>query len=283
MNQVKIQLEAPLQLGEQSFGLMFNPRLNDLFYWHFHQEYELVYIEAESGPRQIGAHSSRYSGSDLVLIGSNLPHLNFDYNVRGPYRKVVLHLQKELIEKQWAVLPELELINQLFQKSAKGLAFQGKQKLITGNRLFALEGLNPARQYLELMDILLELAEFGPSETLHKRPFFNQYTEREQNRIKKIFAFIDANYHRNISLEEISDLCHLSREAFCRYFRKMTNASFTEFLNRYRISQSKNMLMVGYSVSDACYASGFGSLSYFNRIFRRVAGENPTAFRKRFE
>jgi AraC-like DNA-binding protein len=283
MNHVRIQLEAPLQMGSQSFGLMFNPRLNDLFYWHFHPEYELVYIEAESGPRQIGAHSSRYSGSDLVLIGSNIPHLNFDYGVRGSYRKVVVHLQKELIENQWAILPELASMSRLFQKSAKGLAFHGRQKLITGNRLFALEGLNPARQYLELMDILLELADCVQSETLHEQPYYNQYTEREQNRIKAIFAFIDENYHRNINLQEISSRCHLSREAFCRYFKKMTNASFTEFLNRYRISQSKNMLMTGYSVTDACYASGFGSLSYFNRIFRRVAGENPSEFRQRFE
>ena len=283
MNPIQVQLETPLKKGTQSFGLMFNPRLNDLFYWHFHPEYELIYIEAESGPRQIGAHSSRYSVSDLVLIGSNIPHLNFDYGVRGPYRKVVLHLQKELIENQWSALPELAPIYRLFQKAAKGLAFHHQQKSTTGNRLFALEGVNPTRQYLELLDILLDLADHGVSEDLHEQPYANQFTEREQTRIKDIFAFIDQQYHRPIPLQEVADNCHLSREAFCRYFRKMTNASFTEFLNRYRISQSKNMLMSGYSVSDACYASGFGSLSYFNRIFRSVAGENPSSFRKRFD
>lgn len=280
---MKVQLENPLTQGDQSFGLMFNPRLNDLFYWHFHTEYELVYIEAESGPRHVGSHTSRYSGSDLILIGSNIPHLNFDYGVKGSYRKVVVHLKKSLVETQWANMPELASLNGLFEQASKGLYFIHAQKNETGQRLFALEGLSPARQYLELLNILIELAEVGESHSLHERPYANEYTLREQNRIRHVFTYIDRNYSRSITLAEVAELSHLSREAFCRYFKRMTNYSFTEFLNRYRVSQSKNMLMNGYSVTDACYACGFGSLSYYNRIFRKVTDENPSTFKKRYE
>lgn len=279
---MKVQLETiASQLG-QSFSLLFNPRLSDLFYWHFHPEYELVYIEAESGPRHVGAHTSRYSGSDLVLIGSDIPHLNFDYGVQGDYRKVVVHLKKDLVEGQWGSMPELQPLNRLIQKSAKGIAFGGPQKTRTGQRLFGLEGRDPARQYLELLDILLELAGSDAGELLHEHPFSNQYTIREQSRIRTVFSYIDQNYHRRIELREVAQACHLTREAFCRYFKRMTRYSFTDFLNRYRISQSKRMLMSGYSVSDTCYASGFESLSYFNRVFRKVSGENPSSFRRRF-
>ena len=279
---MKVQLETIVSQLGQSFSLMFNPRLSDLFYWHFHPEYELVYIEAESGPRHVGAHASRYAGSDLVLIGSDIPHLNFDYGLQGDYRKVVVHLKKDLVERQWGGMPELEPLHLLFRKSARGVAFGGPQKPQLGKRLFNLEGLDPARQYLELLDILLELAGSDHVEFLHEQPFANQYTVREQSRIRGVFAFIDRNYHRRIELREVAQTCHLTREAFCRYFKRMTRYSFTEFLNRYRISQSKRMLMSGYSVSDACYGSGFESLSYYNRVFRRVAGENPSAFRRRF-
>jgi AraC-like DNA-binding protein len=280
---MKVQLENPLTQGDQSFGLMFNPRLNDLFYWHFHTEYELVYIEAKSGPRHVGSHTSRYSGSDLILIGSNIPHLNFDYGVKGSYRKVVVHLKKSLVETQWANMPELVSLNGLFEQASKGLYFIHPQKNETGQRLFALEGLSPARQYLELLKILIELAEVGEIHSLHERPYANEYTLREQNRIRHVFTYIDRNYSRSITLAEVAEVSHLSREAFCRYFKRMTNYSFTEFLNRYRVSQSKNMLMNGYSVTDACYACGFGSLSYYNRIFRKVTDENPSTFRKRYE
>ncbi len=84
---MKIQLESFSPDEKSSFRLLHNPRLNDLFYWHFHPEYELVYIEGANGTRHVGNHISPYIGSDLVLIGSNIPHLNFDYGIIQKKRK----------------------------------------------------------------------------------------------------------------------------------------------------------------------------------------------------
>ncbi|MEO5582557.1 MAG: AraC family transcriptional regulator, partial [Saprospiraceae bacterium] len=78
---MKIKLEAIKPDAESSFHIMVNPRFNDFFFWHFHPEIELTYIEGASGNRHVGEHISKYTGSDLVLIGSNIPHLNFDYGV----------------------------------------------------------------------------------------------------------------------------------------------------------------------------------------------------------
>ena len=91
---MRIQLET-ITNQHRSFSMMLNPRLSDLFYWHFHPEYELVYIKGATGTRHIGDHISTYDGNDLVLIGSNIPHLNFDYGVKTDYQKVVVHLKKE--------------------------------------------------------------------------------------------------------------------------------------------------------------------------------------------
>ena len=71
------QLETITRQFNRSFSMMFNPNLSDLFFWHFHPEYEIVYIEAESGVRHVGEHHSTFKNSDLVFIGSNIPHLNF--------------------------------------------------------------------------------------------------------------------------------------------------------------------------------------------------------------
>lgn len=80
----------------------------------------------------------------MVLIGSNIPHLNFDHGVETDYRKVVVHLKKELVEANFYGTPELVLINTMFQKSKHGLAFQGKLKKELGEKLFALAGLTPS-------------------------------------------------------------------------------------------------------------------------------------------
>ena len=134
---MKIQLET-ITSQDKSFSMMFNPRLSDLFYWHFHPEYELVYIEAASGTRHIGEHISTYEKNDLVLIGSNIPHLNFDYGIKTTYRKVVVHLKKDFIENHISGVPELNPITQLFEKSKYGLAFCGKVKRQNWRKIISL-------------------------------------------------------------------------------------------------------------------------------------------------
>jgi len=75
---------------------------------------------------------------------------------------------------------------------------------------------------------------------------------------------------------------HLSTPAFCRYFKKQTNMTFTDFVNQYRITQSKTLLLQDKSVSEAAYHVGFESLSYFNRLFKKITGMNPTAFKSAY-
>ncbi|MFP4846005.1 AraC family transcriptional regulator [Winogradskyella sp. PE311] len=278
---MKIQLET-ITSKDKSFSMMFNPRLSDLFYWHFHPEYELVYIEAASGTRHIGEHISTYKESDLVFIGSNIPHLNFDYGVQTEYRKVVVHLKKDFIETYFNGIPELSSITKLIEKSKYGLAFNSKIKKQVGEKLFQFEHLNDFQRYTQMLEVLQILANDSNPELLHDQPFKNRVSEREQGRLRTIYAFVDENYHKKISLNEIAKISNMSKEAFCRYFKKVSNYTFIEFLNRYRISQSKRILMSGKSVSNACYQSGFESLSYFNRTFKKVTNENPRDFRKKY-
>ena len=56
--------------------------------------------------------------------------------------------------------------------------------------------------------------------------------------------------------------------------------TFTEFVNQYRIERAKNLLMQNHNVSETCYAIGFESISYFNKLFKEITGENPSGFRR---
>jgi len=67
---MKTELEHITPSKGSSISLMINPDLSDFFYWHFHPEYELVFIQGANGNRHVGKHLSKFKGSDLVLIGS---------------------------------------------------------------------------------------------------------------------------------------------------------------------------------------------------------------------
>ncbi len=279
---MKIQLETITATTNRSFTMMFNPRLSDLFFWHFHPEYELIYIEGATATRHVGDHISTYQDSDLVLIGSNIPHLNFDYGVKTAYKKVVVHIKKDFVDNHLPAIPELAHITPLFKEAQYGLVFKGAIKKKIGAKLFNFEKLTPFQQYMELLEVLELLTQIETVELLHEQPYNNKYNDREQGRLRAIYAFVDQNYHQKIALQDLANISNMTKEAFCRYFKKTTSYTFIQFLNRYRVSQAKRLLMSGENVSNACYDSGFESLSYFNRVFKKISQENPSDFRKRY-
>jgi AraC-like DNA-binding protein len=273
---MKIQLETIKPQSNSSFHILLNPRLNDFYFWHFHPEFELTYIEGASGKRQVGEHISRYEGSDLVFIGSNIPHLNFDYGVKTDYQKTVLHIQPDFLKDAFLQTPELTAIHAFFEKSKYGIAIVGATKAK------ALSLLPPFEQFLEVLRLFQLLATSNEIELLHDAPVKNQHTKKAQERLKQLYAFIETNYQRKIEVDEAATLCQMTKEAFCRYFKQMTRLTFTEFLNHYRINQAKRLLLLDKNVSETCYECGFESLSYFNRIFKKITMENPLAFKKRW-
>jgi len=280
---MKTELEHINPGSGSSISIMVNPDLSDFFFWHFHPEFELVYIEGADGNRHVGNHISRFKGSDLVLIGSYIPHLNFDYGIRTPYEKVVVHIQPEFLQRTFDTTPELKAINQLMTLSKQGIAFGEKTQKQIRIRLKNLSSLKGFEQFLELLDLLNILSQADDKTLLHSKPVKNQFNTRDKDRLDKIHAFIDEHYQRRIDIQEVANLSHLTKPAFCRYFKKITKLTFTQFVNHYRIDKSKKLLLSGKNVTETCFSSGFESLSYFNRTFKKITGTNPISFRSRYQ
>jgi AraC-like DNA-binding protein/ligand-binding sensor protein len=95
-------------------------------------------------------------------------------------------------------------------------------------------------------------------------------------------TFIAERHHEEISLSEVAQVVNMSSFYFCKSFKRATGMTFTDYLARVRIEKVKNLLLNPHKrVSEAAYDAGFQSLSQFNRVFRRIAGEAPTAYRER--
>lgn len=277
---MKVKLEAIQSDENSSFKILLTPKLNDLFYWHFHPEYEIVYVETTSGMRHIGDHISKYEGSDLALIGPNIPHLNFDFGVKTIVETVVVQMKEHFLGLPFFALPEIAGINDLFERAKTGLAFYGETKRLAGEKLKQLTSLSHFDQLITLLQVFQLLTESKETIELKTRPIAHISVLKEQQRLHKIYHFIETHYHHSINVNEVAKLSHLTTAAFCRYFKKSTHLTFTDFLNQYRINQAKKLLLQKKSVSEACYESGFENLSHFNKTFKKITGENPTTFKK---
>lgn len=104
----------------------------------------------------------------------------------------------------------------------------------------------------------------------------------ESPAVTRARAFIAERHHEEISLSEVARVVNMSSFYFCKSFKRATGMTFTDYLARVRIEKVKNLLLNPHKrISEAAYEAGFQSLSQFNRVFRKVAGEAPTAYRER--
>ncbi|MCW5548631.1 MAG: helix-turn-helix transcriptional regulator, partial [Opitutaceae bacterium] len=98
----------------------------------------------------------------------------------------------------------------------------------------------------------------------------------------KARIYIAEHQGDELSLQSVAKAVNMSAFYFCKTFKKATGMTFTDYLARVRVEKVRNLLLNPHKrVSEAAYEAGFQSLSQFNRVFRRIAGESPTTYRDR--
>jgi len=100
--------------------------------------------------------------------------------------------------------------------------------------------------------------------------------------ISRARTFITDHQSEDLSLGQVAAAVNMSAFYFCKTFKKATGMTFTDYLARVRVEKVKNLLLNPHKrVSEAAYEAGFQSLSQFNRVFRKIAGESPSRYRER--
>jgi len=99
---------------------------------------------------------------------------------------------------------------------------------------------------------------------------------------KRAKAYVEEHQSDPLSLEEVSRALHVSTFYFCKMFKKTTGLTFTDYLSRVRVERAKILLLnPNHRISEVAYAVGFGSLTHFNRVFRKLVGQSPTIYREK--
>lgn len=252
-----------------------------------HVNFEIALIENCSGKRFIGDHIRDFDSSELVLLGSYLPHCWQYYKATDPMiqpQAIVIHFFPDFLGKQLLEKPEAKKLNELFEKAQRGILFSGdtisRSKMIMQQMLFET-GLGRAALMLRLLDILAQSSSYE----ILSSPYFNAIeSSNESNKINKVFEYIFQNFREEIALQDVARLVPLSSAAFCRFFKAKTNRTLIDFVKEIRIGNAAKLLLEGnHNVTEACYDSGYNNLSNFNKHFKEVKGLSPTEFIKQYK
>ena len=102
------------------------------------------------------------------------------------------------------------------------------------------------------------------------------------NVVDKAKAYIEENYARDISLEEVSRNTDISAYYFSKLFKEGTGETFIEYLTHFRINKAKELIAKSeYSMKEICQMVGYSDPNYFSRIFKKNVGVTPTEYKEK--
>ncbi|WP_298717103.1 AraC family transcriptional regulator, partial [Chitinophaga sp.] len=165
-----------------------------------------------------------------------------------------------------------------------GIRFGDQYKALS-QLFFRFQPNQQMKNLIVLLQILEELSrhvrEQAPTITDDSRKI--QYKESDAEKLSSIFNYVFENYQTGVDIQTAASLACMSEAAFCRYFKRNTHKTFSQFVNEIRISHATRLLIgKDDSITDICYACGFDNVSYFNRQFKVHQGMTPRDFRKVF-
>jgi len=250
-------------------------------YWHFHPELELIFINKGQGRTHIGNHLSYFNNSQLILIGSNLPHNGFADRLTANGTETTVQFKSNFLGEDFVNIPEMVHVSNLFERAKMGVRFNMDTKKEIGaqiNNLLKFEGLQRVLKFLDILDYLGNTNDYT---LLNADGVALETNPQDSDKINIIYKYVNTNFKQHITLDEIAEKVSMTVPAFCRYFKKTTGKTFTQLVNEYRIINASRLLNESQmSIADICFECGFNNFSHFNKQFNDITGKSASQYRK---
>lgn len=252
------------------------------FSWHYHPEYEICLTLNSRGQRFIGEQIANYDDFDCVLLGPKLPHTWSSKELIEPGQHLTYVAQ---LPTKWLDTliqqPEFFGLKELLEKSKFGVEFTRK----TAEQAYALfqkmDSAAPLQRLIYLFEMLMVMLADSHAKVICNNDYAPTiFPDSATEKIDKVIAYIHEHYTEDIRAEEVAQLVHMSTNHFHHFFKKRTEQTLTELVNKLRVGKACSMLLnTDLSIAIIGERSGFNNPSNFNRRFMQIKGCTPREFR----
>lgn len=229
--------------------------VNYTFPLHFHRAYELIIVN--EGELLLNIEQKEYSmkKGDVAFIFNNQMHEFKTIN------------QSDIT----IVIFSPELIGHFFMNYNGYIPEDNVLHLENQPSLNVLDSIYSQKSFLyHLCGILANHTRFIPV----------KYSTKTKV-LQKILLFVDSNYSQDCTLKSVAKHLKYDYAYLSKLFVQLTNMTFTEYLNHYRISQACYLLTNSQqSISEMAINCGYNNLRSFNRNFRKITGCSPKGYRR---
>lgn len=260
---------------QEDKGLMFYDK------FHQHEEIQVSLIAEGQGTLIVGDTINRYNKGDIIVLGGNLPHV-FKSEVldNTKSRMLTLFFTKEAFGEQFFELEEMEALQKFFKKVHNGFKVETAAESLK-SIFYSLQKSNKIDTFINLLEILKQLSKSETS-SLSSYIYEKKYNDIEGKRMRAVMDYTMNNYNRSISLDDIAEVAAMTRNAFCKYFKRRTNKTYFRFLNELRVENACKLLRSSeeFSIAEIADKSGFNNISNFNRQFKSVKEVIPSEYKR---
>lgn len=267
----------------EDVAFVFQEDLDTFFYdkLHQHEEIQISLILEGEGTLIVGDKINYYKKGDVLVFGSYLPHV-FKSDVKtGDFSHMFsLFFTKTSFGEHFFELEELRELRIFFKRASHGFKVTSLKKVIT-NLFLKLKDATEFERFIILME-LLKVVSKASYKSLSSYVNERKYNDIEGKRMRNVFEYTMTHFEKEITLEDIAEVATMTKNAFCKYFKKRTNKTYFRFLNELRIEQACKLLATqkDKSVSEISELCGYNNISNFNRQFKAIKQISPTGFKK---
>lgn len=278
--------------GTPLFGLSVHKTANDatrniMIHKHWHKELEILFIEENDLFVEIGTQTFIGQQGDIFFIPGNLIHTAFQKDGKNTtFYAIVFDIAfissfgSDSIQQQYLEPMQKHPERYVHQFKHSTQDYQNVKNVFQS----IIDAFLKKEQGYELR-IKSDLYEFFylliQQISSSSQPSLTQADKLAAIRVKKILAYIEANYALPIYIRTIAAELSLSEQYFCRFFKKYFHMSFNSYLTQYRLNRGEILLQhTDLPVIDIALATGFESANYFTVVFKKKYGITPTAYRR---
>lgn len=240
-----------------------------------HDYYE-IYCLVE-GDRQVFFENCMFTlpGGSVCVI----PPFKMHKMEGGPYKRINLYVSPDLLHSdENAFLNECsECVAFTLEKEKRELFFS----LAGGFGNGEIAPLSGDKTLVALTRVLISILRSSelisiPTVTVE------QSSKNDNSLILQIIDYINANFERNISLDELSERFFISKNSLCKKFRTVMRCSVSEYITGVRHAKAKELLSgTDMSMDEIAERCGYSSANYFSLIFKKKVGISPLNYRKK--
>lgn len=242
-------------------------------------DYEIHFLEQGSGVFRVGDRIYQIKPGDIILLNSQEGN-DFRGDIE-PFRFFYVTFRFKGSED----IENLKKLNMLLKEEQFPLKLSENSNVLklfyTMHREIVAKSFgNDLRVKLLLASLVLELLDAKVQSTSDEdiRHIINSNSYKLVN---KVIVYLQDNYNSELRLEGISKIVNIHPRYLCTLFRQITGKTINEFLRQFRIEKAKKLLLyTTLSITEIAYEVGFNNSQYFSKVFSKMEGMEPRAFRK---